>query len=87
LSKQLHDLQGSFRNIPGVRAGHQEVKEMLTLMCVCTCISQGFKIYTQYKKMVLPLMLFENTSGNSDNWLRIDTNIGRIESNRGGSAS
>jgi outer membrane receptor protein involved in Fe transport len=33
-------------------------------------------------------MLFGDTSfGNSDNWLRIDSNIGRIESIRGGSAS
>ena len=33
-------------------------------------------------------MLFGDTSfGNSDNWLRIDSNIGRVESIRGGSAS
>jgi hypothetical protein len=32
-------------------------------------------------------MLFEMSFGNADNWLRIDSNIGRVESIRGGSAS
>jgi hypothetical protein len=44
--------------------------------------------YLQLQEDGLPVMLFGDTSfGNADNWLRIDSNIGRVESIRGGSAS
>ncbi|WP_298237586.1 TonB-dependent receptor [uncultured Algibacter sp.] len=77
-----------FRNIPAIRAetsggdgnGNYSVRGVP--------VSSGGSRYLQIQEDGLPINLFGDTSfGNSDNWLRIDSNIGRVESIRGGSAS
>jgi outer membrane receptor protein involved in Fe transport len=77
-----------FRNIPGVRAESSGGEGNANFNVRGVPVSAGGSRYMQLQEDGLPLMLFGDTSfGNSDNWLRIDTNIGRIESIRGGSAS
>ena len=77
-----------FRNIPAIRAetsggdgnGNYNVRGVP--------VSSGGSRYLQIQEDGLPINIFGDTSfGNSDNWLRIDSNVGRIESIRGGSAS
>ena len=77
-----------FRNIPGVRAetsggdgnGNYNVRGVP--------VSSGGTRYLQLQEDGLPIMLFGDTSfGNPDNFLRIDSNVGRVEAIRGGSAS
>ncbi|MDG1713895.1 TonB-dependent receptor [Lacinutrix sp.] len=77
-----------FRNIPGVRAetsggdgnGNYNVRGVP--------VSSGGTRYLQLQEDGLPIMLFGDTSfGNPDNYLRIDSNVARIEAIRGGSAS
>ena len=77
-----------FRNIPGIRAessggdgnGNYNVRGVP--------VSSGGSRYLQIQEDGLPLNLFGDTSfGNADNFLRIDSNIGRVEAIRGGSAS
>ena len=77
-----------FRNIPGIRAessggdgnGNYNVRGVP--------VSSGGSRYLQIQEDGLPLNLFGDTSfGNSDNWLRIDSNIQSVEAIRGGSAS
>ncbi len=77
-----------FRNVPGVRAessggdgnGNYNVRGVP--------VSSGGSRYLQIQENGLPLNVFGDTSfGNSDNWLRIDSNVSKIEAIRGGSAS
>ena len=77
-----------FRNIPGVRAESSGGEGNANFNVRGVPVSSGGSRYLQLQEDGLPVMLFGDTSfGNSDNWLRIDSNIGRIESIRGGSAS
>lgn len=77
-----------FRNIPGVRAESSGGEGNANFNVRGVPVSSGGSRYLQLQEDGLPVMLFGDTSfGNSDNWLRIDSNIGRVESIRGGSAS
>ncbi|KAB1156774.1 TonB-dependent receptor [Flavobacterium luteum] len=77
-----------FRNIPGVRAESSGGEGNANFNVRGVPVSAGGSRYLQLQEDGLPVMLFGDTSfGNSDNWLRIDSNIGRVESIRGGSAS
>lgn len=77
-----------FRNIPGVRAESSGGEGNANFNVRGVPVSSGGSRYLQLQEDGLPVLLFGDTSfGNSDNWLRIDSNIGRVESIRGGSAS
>lgn len=77
-----------FRNIPGVRAESSGGEGNANFNVRGVPVSSGGSRYLQLQEDGLPIMLFGDTSfGNSDNWLRFDSNISRIESIRGGSAS
>jgi outer membrane receptor protein involved in Fe transport len=77
-----------FRNIPGVRAESSGGEGNANFNVRGVPVSSGGSRYLQLQEDGLPVMLFGDTSfGNADNWLRIDSNIGRVESIRGGSAS
>lgn len=77
-----------FRLVPGVRSESSGGDGNANLSVRGVPVSSGGSRYFQIQEDGLPLNLFGDTSfGNSDNWLRIDNNIGRIEAIRGGSAS
>ncbi|MGB6269921.1 MAG: TonB-dependent receptor [Olleya sp.] len=77
-----------FRNIPGVRAESSGGEGNANFNVRGVPVSSGGSRYLQLQEDGLPVMLFGDTSfGNSDNWLRADANIGKIEAIRGGSAS
>ncbi|MFH4964623.1 TonB-dependent receptor [Gaetbulibacter sp. M235] len=77
-----------FRNIPGIRAESSGGEGNANFNVRGVPISSGGSRYFQIQEDGLPLNLFGDTSfGNSDNFLRIDSNIGRVEAIRGGSAS
>jgi len=77
-----------FRNIPGVRAESSGGEGNANFNVRGVPISSGGSRYFQIQEDGLPLNLFGDTSfGNADNFLRIDSNIGRVEAIRGGSAS
>jgi len=77
-----------FRNIPGVRSESSGGDGNANFNVRGVPVSSGGSRYLQLQEDGLPIMLFGDTSfGNSDNWLRADANIGRVESIRGGSAS
>ncbi|WP_281846139.1 TonB-dependent receptor [Olleya namhaensis] len=77
-----------FRNIPGVRAESSGGEGNANFNVRGVPVSSGGSRYLQLQEDGLPVMLFGDTSfGNSDNWIRADANIGRIEAIRGGSAS
>lgn len=77
-----------FRNIPGVRAENSGGDGNANLSARGVPVSAGGSRYFQIQEDGLPLILFGDISfGNSDNWLRLDRTIKRIESIRGGSAS
>ncbi|MFT4612679.1 MAG: outer membrane receptor protein involved in Fe transport [Flavobacterium sp.] len=77
-----------FRNIPGIRAESSGGEGNANFNVRGVPVSSGGSRYLQLQEDGLPVMLFGDTSfGNADNWLRIDSNIGRVESIRGGSAS
>ncbi len=77
-----------FRNIPGIRAESSGGEGNANFNVRGVPVSSGGSRYFQIQEDGLPLNLFGDTSfGNSDNFLRIDSNIGRVEAIRGGSAS
>lgn len=77
-----------FRNIPGIRAESSGGEGNANFNVRGVPISSGGSRYFQIQEDGLPLNLFGDTSfGNADNFLRIDSNIGRVEAIRGGSAS
>jgi outer membrane receptor protein involved in Fe transport len=77
-----------FRNVPGIRAESSGGEGNANFNVRGVPISSGGSRYFQIQEDGLPLNLFGDTSfGNADNFLRIDTNIGRVEAIRGGSAS
>ncbi|MBU3820914.1 TonB-dependent receptor [Flavobacteriaceae bacterium XHP0103] len=77
-----------FRNIPGIRAESSGGEGNANFNVRGVPISSGGSRYFQIQEDGLPLNLFGDTSfGNSDNFLRIDSNISRVEAIRGGSAS
>lgn len=77
-----------FRNIPGIRAESSAGEGNTNFNVRGVPVSSGGSRYLQLQEDGLPLNLFGDTSfGNSDNWLRADKNIGRVEAIRGGSAS
>jgi len=77
-----------FRNIPGIRAESSAGEGNTNFNVRGVPVSSGGSRYLQLQEDGLPLNLFGDTSfGNSDNWLRADSNIGRVEAIRGGSAS
>ncbi|WP_298498251.1 TonB-dependent receptor [uncultured Algibacter sp.] len=77
-----------FRNIPGVRAESSGGEGNANFNVRGVPVSSGGSRYFQIQEDGLPLNLFGDTSfGNADNFLRIDSNIGRVEAIRGGSAS
>jgi len=77
-----------FRNIPGIRAESSGGEGNANFNVRGVPISSGGSRYFQIQEDGLPLNLFGDTSfGNSDNFLRIDSNIARVEAIRGGSAS
>ncbi|MBC2843492.1 TonB-dependent receptor [Winogradskyella flava] len=77
-----------FRNIPGIRAESSGGEGNANFNVRGVPVSSGGSRYFQIQEDGLPLNLFGDTSfGNSDNFLRIDANIGRVEAIRGGSAS
>jgi outer membrane receptor protein involved in Fe transport len=77
-----------FRNIPGIRAESSGGEGNANFNVRGIPVSSGGSRYFQIQEDGLPLMLFGDTSfGNADNFLRIDSNIGRVEAIRGGSAS
>ncbi|MDY7395896.1 TonB-dependent receptor [Aureibaculum sp. 2210JD6-5] len=77
-----------FRNIPGIRAESSGGEGNANFNVRGVPISSGGSRYFQIQEDGLPLNLFGDTSfGNADNYLRIDSNVGRVEAIRGGSAS
>ena len=77
-----------FRNIPGIRAESSGGEGNANFNVRGVPVSSGGSRYLQLQEDGLPIMLFGDTSfGNADNFLRIDSNIGRVEAIRGGSAS
>lgn len=77
-----------FRNIPGIRAESSGGEGNANFNVRGVPISSGGSRYFQIQEDGLPLNLFGDTSfGNADNFLRIDSNVGRVEAIRGGSAS
>lgn len=77
-----------FRNIPGVRSESSAGEGNSNFNVRGVPVSSGGSRYLQLQEDGLPLNLFGDTSfGNSDNWLRADINIARVEAIRGGSAS
>ena len=77
-----------FRNIPGIRAESSGGEGNANFNVRGVPVSSGGSRYFQIQEDGLPLNLFGDTSfGNSDNFLRIDSNISRVEAIRGGSAS
>lgn len=77
-----------FRNVPGIRAESSGGEGNANFNVRGVPISSGGSRYFQIQEDGLPLNLFGDTSfGNSDNFLRIDSNIARVEAIRGGSAS
>ena len=77
-----------FRNIPGIRAESSGGEGNANFNVRGVPISSGGSRYFQIQEDGLPLNLFGDTSfGNADNFLRIDSNISRVEAIRGGSAS
>ncbi|WP_434036455.1 TonB-dependent receptor domain-containing protein [Formosa sp. 4Alg 33] len=77
-----------FRNIPGIRAESSGGEGNANFNVRGVPVSSGGSRYFQIQEDGLPLNLFGDTSfGNSDNFLRIDSNVGRVEAIRGGSAS
>ena len=77
-----------FRNIPGIRAESSGGEGNANFNVRGVPVSSGGSRYFQIQEDGLPLNLFGDTSfGNSDNFLRIDSNIARVEAIRGGSAS
>lgn len=77
-----------FRNIPGVRAESSAGEGNSNFNVRGVPVSSGGSRYLQLQEDGLPLNLFGDTSfGNSDNWLRADRNVARVEAIRGGSAS
>lgn len=77
-----------FRNIPGIRAESSGGEGNANFNVRGVPVSSGGSRYFQIQEDGLPLNLFGDTSfGNADNFLRIDSNIGRVEAIRGGSAS
>ncbi len=77
-----------FRNIPGIRAESSGGEGNANFNVRGVPVSSGGSRYFQIQEDGLPLMLFGDISfGNADNFLRIDSNIARVEAIRGGSAS
>ena len=77
-----------FRSIPGIRAESSGGEGNANFNVRGVPVSSGGSRYLQLQEDGLPIMLFGDTSfGNADNFLRIDSNIGRVEAIRGGSAS
>lgn len=77
-----------FRSIPGVRAESSSGDGNANFNVRGVPVSSGGSRYLQLQEDGLPINLFGDTSfGNSDNFLRADANIERVESIRGGSAS
>ena len=77
-----------FRSLPGIRAESSGGEGNANFNVRGIPVSSGGSRYFQIQEDGLPLMLFGDTSfGNADNFLRIDSNIGRVEAIRGGSAS
>lgn len=77
-----------FRNIPGIRAESSGGDGNANFSVRGVPTSDGGSRYFQIQEDGLPLNLFGDTAfANSDNFLRIDSNIGRVEAVRGGSAS
>ncbi|WP_158840176.1 TonB-dependent receptor [Polaribacter sp. L3A8] len=77
-----------FKNIPGIRAESSAGEGNSNFNVRGVPVSSGGSRYLQLQEDGLPLNLFGDTSfGNSDNWLRADKNIARVEAIRGGSAS
>ena len=77
-----------FRNIPGIRAESSGGEGNANFNVRGVPISSGGSRYFQIQEDGLPLNLFGDISfGNADNFLRIDSNIDRVEAIRGGSAS
>ena len=77
-----------FRNIPGIRAESSGGEGNANFNVRGVPVSSGGSRYFQIQEDGLPLNLFGDISfGNADNFLRIDSNIGRVEAIRGGSAS
>ncbi|AJR03165.1 TonB-dependent receptor domain-containing protein [Siansivirga zeaxanthinifaciens] len=77
-----------FRNVPGIRAESSGGEGNANFNVRGVPVSSGGSRYFQIQEDGLPLNLFGDTSfGNSDNFLRIDSNISRVEAIRGGSAS
>ena len=77
-----------FRSIPGVRSESSAGEGNSNFNVRGVPVSSGGSRYLQLQEDGLPLNLFGDTSfGNSDNWLRADANIARVEAIRGGSAS
>ncbi|WP_396602293.1 TonB-dependent receptor domain-containing protein [Algibacter sp. R77976] len=77
-----------FRNVPGIRAESSGGEGNANFNVRGVPVSSGGSRYFQIQEDGLPLNLFGDTSfGNADNFLRIDSNIGRVEAIRGGSAS
>ena len=77
-----------FRNVPGIRAESSGGEGNANFNVRGVPVSSGGSRYFQIQEDGLPLNLFGDTSfGNSDNFLRIDSNIARVEAIRGGSAS
>ena len=77
-----------FRNIPGIRAESSGGEGNANFNVRGVPISSGGSRYFQIQEDGLPLNLFGDTSfGNADNFLRIDSNVGRVEAIRGGSVS
>ncbi|MFC2110387.1 TonB-dependent receptor domain-containing protein, partial [Bacteroidota bacterium] len=77
-----------FRNVPGIRAESSGGEGNANFNVRGVPVSSGGSRYFQIQEDGLPLNLFGDTSfGNADNYLRIDSNVGRVEAIRGGSAS
>ena len=77
-----------FRTIPGIRSESSGGEGNSNIAVRGVPVSAGGSKYVQLQEDGLPVLLFGDISfGTADIFTRFDTNIGRIEAIRGGSAS
>lgn len=77
-----------FRTIPGIRAESSGGEGNANIAVRGVPVSSGGSKYVQIQEDGLPVLLFGDISfGTADIFTRYDSNIGRIEAIRGGSAS
>ncbi len=77
-----------FRNIPGIRSESSGGENNANIQVRGIPVTTGGAKFVQLQEDGLPVLSFGDiTFGNSDNFLRYDTTVARVEAVRGGSSS